>query len=212
MLKKKRITKTAIALSVILLIIWSLLGTASTIAWFSDSDVVINKFQFGEFDVELYRKNGTEYERVTESTKLFEDGALYEPGYTQVVYLKVTNEGDMPFDYRISILPTNIVDGISALGKTLHLPNYLKFGIVVRDTEAEAISATANREMARKYADTTLNNYDKDQMNLEAGSEQYIALILCMPEDVGNEANFRVKEASLDLGIKIIATQIEARS
>ena len=210
-MKKRKITKTALALSIVLIIVWSLLGTASTIAWFSDNDTIVNTFQFGDLNVELYRKVGNEYELVTEATKLFKDEALYEPGYTQVVYLKVKNAGDVPFDYKLAVLPTNIVDGINFFGKTLHLPDYLKFGVVVKDTEEELLAATKTREAARSYADTALNNYDKAQTDLAVGAEQYIALVVCMPETVGNEANFRIKEASVDLAVKVKATQIEAR-
>lgn len=210
-MKKRKITKAALALSIIMLLVWSLLGTASTIAWFSDSDTIVNTFQFGDLNVELYHKVGNDYPIVTPETKLFDDEALYEPGYTQVVYLKVKNAGDVPFDYKLSVLPENTVDGTNVFGQPIHLPNYLKFGVVVKDTEAEVIAATQNRADARSYADTALNNYDKVQTDLAVGAEQYIALVICMPETVGNEANFRIKEASVDLGIKVKATQIEAR-
>lgn len=210
-MKKKKVTKAALAISVLLIVVWSLLGTASTLAWFSDSETIVNTFQFGDLNIEVYRKVGNEYEKVTEATKLFRDDALYEPGYTQVVYLKVTNEGSVPFDYKLAVLPTNIVDGTNVFGKTIHLPDYLKFGIVVKDTEEEMLLATVNRSEARSYADTALNNYDEAQTDFPVGAEKYIALVVYMPESVGNEANFRIKEASVDLAVNIKATQIEAR-
>ena len=210
-MKKRKITKTALALSIVLIIVWSLLGTASTIAWFSDSDTIVNTFQFGDLNVELYRKVGDDYEIVTEATKLFKDEALYEPGYTQVVYLKVKNAGDVPFDYKLAVLPDNVMIGTNMFGQPIDLREILKFGVVVKDTEEKVLAATKTREAARSYADTKLNNYDKAQTDLAVGAEQYIALVVCMPETVGNEANFRIKEASVDLAVKVKATQIEAR-
>ena len=210
-MKKKRITRSALALSIVLIIVWSLLGTASTIAWFSDSDTIVNTFQFGDLNVELYRKVGNDYDLVTEGTKLFKDEALYEPGYTQVVYLKVKNAGTVPFDYKLAVLPTNIEDGTNVFGQPIHLPDYLKFGVVVKDTEEKVLAATQNRADTRNYADTKLNNYDEAQTDLAVGAEQYIALVVCMPEEIGNEANFRIKEASVDLAVKVKAMQIEAR-
>ena len=210
-MKKKRLTRSALALSIVLIIVWSLLGTASTIAWFADSDVIVNKFQFSDFSVELYRKVGDDYELVTEGTKLFKDEALYEPGYTQVVYLKVKNAGDVPFDYKLAVIPDNIKIGTNMFGQPIDLRDYLLFGIVVKDTEAEVLAATQTREEARLYADTRLNNYDELQTDLAAGAEQYIALVVCMPEEVGNEANARGSEASVDLAVKVKATQLEAR-
>lgn len=37
--------------------------------------------------------DGDSYEEVTSATKLFDDAALWEPGYTQIAYLKVSNAG-----------------------------------------------------------------------------------------------------------------------
>lgn len=210
-MKKRRITKTALALSIIMLMVWSLLGTASTVAWFSDNDTIVNTLKFADFKVELYHKTENGYEQVTEETKLFNDEALYEPGYTQVIYLKVKNAGDVPFDYKLAVLPYNVMIGTNMFGQPIDLREILKFGVVVKNTEAEVLAATQNRADARSYADTPLNNYDKEQTDLAVGAEQYIALVVCMPENVGNEANFRTKEASVDLGVKVVATQIEAR-
>ena len=210
-MKKKKITRSALALSIVLIIVWSLLGTASTIAWFSDNDVIVNTLQFGDLNVELYRKVGNDYVLVTEGTKLFKDEALYEPGYTQIVYLKVKNAGDVPFDYKLAVLPVNVMIGTNMFGQPIDLREILKFGIVVKDTEEKVLAATQNRADARGYADTALNNYDEEQTDLAAEAEQYIALVVCMPETVGNEANFRGNEASVDLGVKVQATQIEAR-
>lgn len=210
---KQKITKSALAISIALMIVWAFLGTTSTIAWFSDKDEVVNTFQFGNFDLEVYRRlPDGRYERVTETTKLFDDEALYEPGYTQVIYLKVRNEGDVPFDYKLSVLANNTVDGTNVYGQPIHLPNYLRFGTVVRDTETEMLAAMSTREAARSYADKPLNNYDEKQTDFPAGGEHYIAIVVCMPEVIGNEANFRAKEASVDMSIKVTATQTEART
>ena len=210
-MKRKRITKSALALSILLMIVWMLLGTTSTIAWFSDSDTIVNTLQFGNLQVELYHKVGSEYQLVTAETKLFDDEALYEPGYTQVIYLKVKNVGDVPFDYKLSVVPSEAVLGKNLFGESIYLPDHLKFGIVVKDTEEAVLAATQNRTDARSFADTQLNNYDEVQTDLAVDAAQFIALVVCMPEEVGNEANFRGTQASVDLGVNVKATQIEAR-
>lgn len=210
-MKRKRVTKTALALSIILIIVWSLFGTASTIAWFSDSDTVINTFVIGDLSVELYHKTDKGYELVTGTTKLFDDEALYEPGYTQLVYLKVKNVGTVPFDYKLSVIPGNIVIGKNVFGQDINLTDHLKFGLVLADTEDEILAATKDRVEARKHADTALSDYAATRTDLAVDEEQYAALIVCMPENVGNEANFRAKAARIDLGVNVKATQIEAR-
>ena len=210
-MKNKTLTKTALAVSVILILVWTMLGTASTIAWFSDNDMVVNTFVLGNVKLSVLHKTENGYEPVNESTKIFDDEALYEPGYTQVVYLKVRNDGDVPFDYKLSVIPDKIVIGKNVFGYDINLPDHLKFGLIISDTEEELIEATRDRAEARKYADTKLSNYAKTETDLAPGDEQYAALVICMPESVGNEANYRSDVPSVELGINVKASQIEAR-
>ena len=105
-MKENRIsyTKKALTLSLCLMLVWGILGTGTTIAWFTDTTPVHeNRFTIGELDLVVSHKlkNGS-YEIVEESTKVLDDEALYEPGYVQVVYLKVENRGDVPFEYQFS--------------------------------------------------------------------------------------------------------------
>lgn len=220
-MKRKTFTKSALAISLLLLSIWAILGATSTMAWFADTDVVVNSFTFGEVNIELYHKDGGIYKTVDATTKLFDDEALYEPGYTQVVYLKVENTGTVPFDYKFSVNPTDYVDGTSVTGQPIHLPNHLKFGVVIGNTEDEVMAATANRTAARAAATTPLNNYTQPQKSdyslmqtdLGPGGTQYAAIVIAMPEGTGNEANYRgTPVPEVVLGITVLATQIEARS
>ena len=51
--------------------------------------------------------------------------------------------------------------------------------------------------------------YSTDVALLEAGEEQYLALIVRMPEEVGNEANYRGKAVpKVELGVIVEATQV----
>jgi predicted ribosomally synthesized peptide with SipW-like signal peptide len=124
--------RAALLVAVIILCIWSILGTGATVAWFTDTgEVVQNDFAVGTLEMEVEYRNETmlHYEPVTQTKGIFNDGALYEPGYTQVVYLKITNTGDQPFDLRLSVDSVDWFDSISVLGNTLHLPDYLKFAL-----------------------------------------------------------------------------------
>ena len=56
-----------------------------------------NTFDIGILDLEVYHKKGNDYQKVTADTKIFDDEAIYEPGYTQVVRLKIENKGNMDF-------------------------------------------------------------------------------------------------------------------
>ena len=98
---KKSYKRIAFALSLCLLVIWGILGTGTSLAWFTDTTPKIkNIFHFAEFDLEVsHLLDNGEWEIVDEQTKIFDEEALYEPGYVQVVYLKVKNKGTRDFKF-----------------------------------------------------------------------------------------------------------------
>lgn len=203
--------RAALLVAVVILCIWSILGTGATVAWFTDTgEVVQNDFAVGTLEMEVEYRNETmlHYEPVTQTKGIFNDGALYEPGYTQVVYLKITNTGDQPFDLRLSVDSVDWFDSISVLGNTLHLPDYLKFGVVFGDSEM-----LLERELARENApkDFTVlksNQYSAfDTQPLAPGAVRYAALVVYMPEEVGNAANYRGDQPRVELGITVFAQQ-----
>lgn len=226
MVKKRKFTKIAFAFSICLFILWGVLGTGTSIAWFMDDTPGLkNTFEFGELDVEIYHKvqniqGNNEWVKADENTKLFNEKALYEPGYTEVVYLKIVNAGDVAFDYKLSVDMNDYVPGINESGQPIYLPNYLKFGVLLAEDEE-----TLERECARAIATTyiqegnavskemlPLNTYSSNMGQLEAKPKtpcvQYAALIIYMPEEIGNEANYRGDAIpGIELGITVLATQ-----
>ena len=118
-MQKNKWRKAALALSACLFIIWWALGTGATLAWFSDSDTVRNEFKVGLIDLDVSYKNDivTEYTPLQDATKAFYDEALYEPGYTQVVYLKIENNGNVDFNYKVAVTVKNVTVGKNATVK-----------------------------------------------------------------------------------------------
>lgn len=210
-MKRRIFTKTALALSVCLMIIWCILGTGSSIAWFVDeSPEIRNNFNFAEFDLVVSRKTETGYEEVKSDTKIFDDEALYEPGYAQVVYLKIENKGTVGFNYDLSVVPNlhTIVRAKNVYGQDIYLPEILKFGVVFADTEAELAQKLANRDLAEQQATTALSSYTSKPDNLQANEEAFAAVIVRMPKEVGNAANYRGNTPpSIELGITVQAMQ-----
>ena len=213
--RKKSYTKIALTLSICLLMIWALLGTGTTIAWFTDtSEVQKNTFFIGDLDLVVSHKleDGT-YEEIESNTKVFDEEALYEPGYVQVVYLRVENKGDVPFEYKLSVDVNDVIVAQSVLGNDIYLPNYLKYGVLFGADEAsltrETVKVIAENEFPGETMNFPLNVYsEKDNVVLQPGSERYIALIVRMPEEVGNAANYRgVIVPRVDLGITVKASQ-----
>lgn len=214
-MNSKSFNKKALSLSVALLVLWALLGTGATIAWFTDTTPVAkNSFAIGELNLDVSYKNDEvpDYTPVDPETPIFNDKALYEPGYTQVVYLKIENNGEIDFDYKVSVDMRSYADSINVYGTTLHLPAYLRFGVLFGASEAEL-----NRELARVEATEWMDNYRLNQysevdITVPVGGTRYAALVVYMPEEIGNEANYRLGEnpPEVELGITVFAQQAGA--
>lgn len=210
---KKRIYKQiALALSLCALIVWCILGTGASLAWFTDTSPEINNiFHFSEFDLVVsHRLTDGKWEEVDGQTKIFDEEALYEPGYVQVVYLKVENKGTVPFEFYTSVNVNGCIVATNVFGQEFMLQDYLKFGVTTADSEDAMKNSVPNRNAAIKLADMPLHNYDTETAVLDPGKTKYIALIVRMPEEVGNVANYRGNTVpEVELGITVKADQIK---
>lgn len=220
-MQKKKWRKAALALSACLFVLWWALGTGATLAWFSDHDEVRNEFQIGLLKLDVSYKNDivTEYTPLDGATKAFNDAALYEPGYTQVVYLKIENKGDVDFNYKVAVTVDKVIKGKNAWGEDIYLPKYLRYGVVFAESETALQEEVKNRLEARTHAPTdwgTLGTWSETspythevQKKLEDSNyAHYAALIIYMPEEVGNVANYRgFTEPRVELGITVFAQQ-----
>ena len=211
---KKRIYKQiALALSLCALIVWCILGTGASLAWFTDTSPEINNiFHFAEFDLVVsHRLTDGKWEEVDSQTKIFDEEALYEPGYVQVVYLKVENKGDRDFKFSTAVNVNGCIVATNVFGQDFMLQDYLKFGIKTADTEEEMKNSFPDRESAVEIASEPLHNYyETGAFELAPGGTKYIALIVRMPEEVGNVANYRGDTVpEVDLGITVKADQIK---
>lgn len=208
--KKKPYKRIALALSLCALLIWAILGTGASLAWFTDtSEEVTNIFHVADFELAVSHRldNGT-WEPIDGKTDIFDDEALYEPGYVQVVYLKVENKGDRAFDFYTAVSVTDFTVATNVFGQHFHLQEYLKFGVAIADSEEAMEQKVATRALANEIATMKLSNYSTDVAALEPGETAYMALVVRMPEEVGNEANYRGDVIPrVDLGIIVKADQ-----
>ncbi len=217
-MNKRKWTKVALALSACLFVLWWALGTGATLAWFSDTDAVRNEFQIGLLKMNVSYKNDivTEYTPLQGATEVFNDKALYEPGYTQVVYLRIDNIGDMAFNYKIAVTIEDSQKGKNAWGEDIYLPNYLRYGVVFGKTEADVQQQVKDRLAARTHAPNdwgTLGTWSEEAPYTFGVNEDvhYAALIVYMPEEVGNKANYRGFDVpQVKLGITVFAQQANA--
>ena len=210
---KKALLSSAFAL---VLSVAMLIGT--TFAWFTDTaSTAVNKIQAGSLDVKLmYSTDMETWKEATDQTKLFTDNALWEPGYTQVVYLKVVNAGNLALKYETGFSKNYTSNrGKNVNGDWYRVDNYLKIGT------AETETKFANREAVWAAVAATEKTLSKDVMltdgwvTLEAGkASKPFAVAIYMPTSVGNEANAsRLRPSSVSgLGIEVRATQATVES
>lgn len=207
---KNPFKKIALVLSICAILLWSALGAGTSLAWFADTSTELNNiFQFAEFKLKVEHLDDGDWETVTSETKIFNEDDLFEPGYVQVQYLRVKNEGTVPFRFQTAVIINDCVFATNVYGDVLKLADYLKFGLSYFDSEQEMADALINREAASKLANDSLDAYSPDTRELGAGETSYLALIVRMPEEVGNEANYRGNIVPyVELGITVRADQI----
>ena len=217
-MNNKKATKRALLTSIMALVMCVVMLVGTTFAWFTDTaSTGVNKIQAGNLDVKLmYSTDMVEWKEATEQTKLFDDNALWEPGYTQVVYLKVVNAGNLALKYEAGFSKNYTSNrGKNVNGDWYRVDNYLKIGTAETTTKFEnredvwsAIAAT-EKTLAK---DVMLTN---DWVTLKAREESKpFAVAIYMPTSVGNEANAsRLRPSSVSgLGIEVRATQATVES
>ena len=204
-------TKRALITSALAILMCAAMLIGATFAWFTDTaSTAVNKIQAGNLDIELeYSKDFTEWIKVNDTTKLFEESALWEPGRTEVVYLRVKNAGNLALKYTLGIYNLYDNSGKNVLGNKYYLSDYVKLGAAETDAayadRAAAISAVQDSAKTLKsIGDTGVVGAD-----LAVNNEKVYAMVLYMPTEVGNEANPKNKSwaAKVSFGIRVSATQ-----
>ena len=212
-MNNKKATKRALLTSVMALVMCVVMLVGTTFAWFTDTaSTGVNKIQSGNLDVKLmYSTDMQTWKEATDQTKLFDDNALWEPGYTQVVYLKVVNAGNLALKYEAGFSKNYTSNrGKNVNGDWYRVDNYLKIGTAETETkfasrEAVWVAIAATEKTLAK--DVMLTN---DWVTLKAREESKpFAVAIYMPTSVGNEANAsRLRPSSVSgLGIEVRATQ-----
>ena len=212
---KKNQTRRALLMSALSLLLCVSMLVGTTFAWFTDSVTSgRNTIQSGNLDVVLEYWDGNSYEEVTSTTKLFNDAALWEPGYTEVAYLKVSNAGSLALKYQLAVSVYNEILGKTKTGEDIKLSDHLQFKVVESDNDLAGAYATREAAQAANATATKLQTYSSDVKALEnTGDTDYVALIIYMPTTVGNEANHDgVNVPQIEMGVNLFATQQTAES
>ena len=208
-----RSTKRSLIASGLSLAVSCALLLGSTFAWFTDSVVNgNNRIAAGNLDVDLLYKTGGTYASVQEDTNLFKEDALWEPGYAEAINLKVENLGSLALEYRLSVNIVSETGSVNVNGDPFELSDYIQFAVIDGEqtyaTGAEAVAA------AEAAGPTSIAALDVNETGVlypdgKGTSEEYVTLVVYMPETVGNEANYAADAAQpqIDLGVNLTATQ-----
>lgn len=187
-MRASRKIKSALFSGALLTIITVMLMLGSTMAWFQDTEVVINTYTFGNLDVDIVDED----EKIIGATPLqfvkpgggeYEEGKyLFEPGATfQLKEFYIKNSGDVALQYRLKL------DTAGAKGQKKLL-------------ESMEITATMGD-------DKTPFQLDSKTRTLAAGAKDGPARIyIHMKKEAGNEYQGMAVEG---LVVKVIAVQDE---
>lgn len=205
---KKSNTKRALLMSALSLLLCVALLLGTTYAWFTDSVTSANNIiKSGNLDVELeYSTDMASWNTVTADSKLFSDTALWEPGYTQVVYLKVKNVGSLDLKYQLAMNIVEETPGINQDGETFKFSEYIMFGTkevtakyAGRAEAVNAVKANAKKISAGFTTPGTLADHTDAAV---------LALVVYMPEEVTSVANHNgINIPQIRLGLNLVATQ-----
>ena len=208
-----------------------------TFAWFTDNVTSgRNVIRSGNLDVTLeYSTDGSNWKTVGSDTEIFDDEALWEPGYTQVAYLRVTNNGSLALKYTLDLTVWEEIAGVNVYGKDFKLSDYLMYGAVnedaldsgLNDRSSAAAFATLSVADSMKISDNSFDvtggvsselnaafgNAVSYQLNLDPGESKESAIVVTMPTTVGNEANHNGEDVPrIEFGIDLRATQAQSES
>lgn len=223
-----KVTRKALLLSAmsLLLCISMLLGT--TFAWFTDSVTSSgNRIISGILDVEVYHKSANvteDHQSVTGATNLFTDkngnAMLWEPGAVAYETFTVANVGTLAFKYNMTL---NIYDyNQSSDGYDLRAP--LKVKVLTGDDILTAIDRTTVQALDWTTA-VSLEGFSRSGGNLYpvgnsqnyASEEQFQVVVWWEPTDADNNWNLNNERSGEDplyinFGINVVATQLEHES
>lgn len=205
-----RSPKSAFVMSVLALVLTVSMLVGTTFAWFTDGiNNKANKIIAGNLDIVLQYWDGSDWANVTDTTVLFDNDALWEPGYTHQVALRVKNAGTLALKYQLSTFVLAEKEGVNAAGETFKLSDYIQFGVVEHEgvyaTREEAVAAVAGASSALANGFFSAAKV----LDTETDVEDYVTLVVYMPTSVGNEVNSKdaLNLPEITLGLSLVATQ-----
>ena len=186
----------------------------TTFAWYTDSVTSSgNKIIAGTLDIELWKyepdtsvdgRDTDGYINISESgAPIFQSAnlaqnstaTLWEPGKTQVAYLKIKNNGDLALKYSVAIDVRNIAKDLYKV---------MKYAIVPDATQAVGVSPWAGiPDTSVKSVVPGTNPTGFSDISMPKNAVHAFALVIHMDEEAGNE----YMAGEVDFDLRVLATQ-----
>ena len=209
---KLKSTRNALVASIVVLALCFSMLIGTTFAWFTDSASSTNNvIKSGTLKIEFQYYDGAKWQDVDGASDII-SGDLWEPGYTDVAYLRIKNTGTLALQYALGINIANEKTGVNRDGESFKLSDYIYFGVENgRDGKANPYATRDDAVSVATPGKKISTGYSSSEILAPNSEYTYFALVVCMPETVGNVAAHNgVDVPYIDLGINIFATQVTA--
>ena len=229
-------TKRALLSSAFAMLVCVAMLIGTTFAWFTDTaSTGVNKIQAGNLDITVeYAKEKmnddgtlagelTDWAPIDNATNVFDPNALWEPGRTEYVVFRITNNGNLALKYKLSLETLAQKPGTNKANEQFYLADYLcasakvdvgpgeigsgvsslgAFMTKLNDLGVAGVQNVFDPEY-HPLTDATVNG------TLLPGKTNCVPMAIWMQTTVGNEANAISpdKAATIDFGINVVATQ-----
>ncbi len=216
---KTRSTKSALIASILAICLCFTMLVGTTFAWFTDSVTSSsNVIMAGNLDIVVeYTLDGENWNDLDGANDLFKKGA-WEPGHTEVVALRIKNNGNLALKYTANMNIVNEKIGTNKDGADIVLSDILTVGTLVQGAnqigDIAVELAFTNENMYKGTTAFKASNVLVENQELLPGDAHYVIIKVDMAETVGDEANAKDKDSvpSIEFGINVLAAQLAYES
>ena len=200
-------TKKSLMTSVAALLLCFSMLLGATYAWFTDvATSNSNVVQTGNLDAEMYWSDtllaaDSDAWQNAEGVPIFTYDN-WEPGYTDVKYIKVKNAGDLAFQWRLSIEAQGSVTDLADVIDVYYINPVSE--AVTTLSDKTTVGVLSNVIDTNKYTNGVLLPATEVSTEYAVG-ETILAIALHMHEDAGN--HYKGKSIGDGFSVRLIATQ-----
>lgn len=197
---EKKSLKTALLLSFLMLAICVASMIGSTYAWFNDTVVSErNVIHTGSLDVDLeFSHDGETWHTLQDTTRLFDESSQFKPGTSQMVFLRIENEGNLHLKYQLTMNILKEIGSTNMLGENFKMSDYMMVGVLDKQ-ELQTLISQYGEDGGYKKVMETYNRAPKAMAEEQAKTRfsQAVNLLRLEPSINGVTPNPNLTEAYL---------------